>query len=313
MNAQQFNQQHEHARVLRITSAQINPTVGDVRGNIFLMLEAARTARNEDSQVIAFPELSLTGYYPGDMLDDDAFSQRIAEGLEQLRLVSRETPDLHWIIGMPLARQTGESGKRFHDGLVVLKNGKVITTYAKQLLPTYNVFDERRHFEPGPDVARVFSVNGVHVGVLICEDGWNNEGADYAVNPFTRLADAHPDVLVSINASPSKIGKREKRHTIFSQACKQHALPMLYVNQVGGHDQLVYDGASFAVDATGKVVFEDVRFATATTTLAFDAATKSFRASDGSDLTAVPAVGMAVMEFYLQQIVLGLRDYARRC
>ena len=247
------------------------------------------------------------------MLDDAAFAQRVRSGIDALRLASRETPGLAWIVGTPLDRPADLPGKRFHNGMLVLSSGEVIATYAKQLLPTYNVFDERRHFEPGPDVARVVCVAGVHIGLLICEDGWNNEGADYAVNPFTRLADAQPDLIVSINALPSNVGKREQRHRIFSQACAQYGVPMLYVNQVGGHDQLVYDGASFAVDTTGEIAFEARRFETDVTTLAFDADSKSFLAADGSDLTKVAAVGMDVMEFYLQQIVLGLRDYARRC
>lgn len=309
---------HNNDDRLRITSAQINPTIGDIDGNIALMLEAARKARHEDSDLIVFPELSLTGYYPADLLDDERFQARLAMGREALKTASRETPDLHWVVGLPLVREKVEGqgalhGKKFSNALMVLLDGQVVTTYAKQLLPTYNVFDERRHFEPGPDVARVFRIGSTQVGLLICEDGWNDAGADYGVNPFNRLSDAKPDLIVSINASPSNIGKREQRHRIFSASCARHGIPLLYVNQVGGHDQLVYDGASFAMNGKGEVMFEANRFSQDITTLSFQPVTGQFYGTNGGELPAVAAVGMSTMEFYRQQIILGLKDYARRC
>jgi len=297
--------------MLKITSAQINPTIGDIHANIALMLGAARQARDEQAHLVVFPELSLTAYYPGDLLDDTGFQTRIVEGIEQLKIATRETPKLFWVVGAPVRRQG--PGKPFHNALLVLKNGEVVLQYAKQLLPTYNIFDERRHFEPGPDVARVLRIADMQVGLMICEDGWNDEGQDYGVNPFQRLADASPDLVVSINASPSNVGKREQRHTVFGKACQRHKLPLLYVNQIGGHDQLVYDGASFALDATGQVVFEARRFAEDVTTLTFDGHKQSFSDADGNELPVVKPEGLPTMEFYRQQIVLGLKDYARRC
>jgi NAD+ synthetase len=297
--------------MLKITSAQINPTIGDIQGNIDLMLRAARQAADAQSQLVVFPELSLTAYYPGDLLDDAQFQQRIADGLAALKLAARETPALYWVVGTPMLKDG--VGKRFHNALLVLKNGELILEYAKQLLPTYNVFDERRHFEPGPDVARVLRINGVQVGFLICEDGWNDEGQDYAVNPFSRLADAAPDLVVSINASPSNVGKREQRHGVFSKVCQRHKLALLYVNQIGGHDQLVYDGASFAVNAQGRVVFEAQRFVEDISTQVFDAASQTFLDASAQALRPVDSTGSPVPEFYRQQIVLGLKDYARRC
>jgi NAD+ synthetase len=297
--------------MLRITSAQINPTIGDITGNIALMLHAARQARDEAADLVVFPEMSLTAYYPGDLLDDANFQARVEGGLAQLLLATRETPHLYWVVGAPV-RHSG-IGKPYYNALLVLKNGEVVLQYAKQLLPTYNIFDERRHFEPGPDVARVLRVGDVQIGLMICEDGWNDDGQDYLVNPFQRLADAAPDLVVSINASPSNIGKREQRHTVFTSACAKHKLPLLFVNQIGGHDQLVYDGASFAVSGQGVVVYEATRFAQDVTTLCFDPTTQAFTQRDGADLPWVPQAGLPTMEFYRQQIVLGLKDYARRC
>lgn len=295
--------------MLKITLAQLNVTVGDIEGNAAKMIAAAQQARVDGSQLVVFPELSLTGYYPGDLLEEAAFLERVDQGLETLRQASRQLRDLHWVIGAPL-RRSGP-GKPLHNMLAVLHAGEIVLRYAKQLLPTYNIFDERRHFEPGPDVARVLRIGEATIGLLICEDGWNDEGADYAVNPFERMRDAAPDLVVSINASPSNIGKREQRHQIFGAASRRHGLPILCVNQVGGHDQLVYDGASFAVEPEGGVVYEAQRFVEDVTTLRFE--NGRFRAVDGTELPRVSHEGLSTLAFYRAQIVLGLRDYARRC
>ena len=295
--------------MLKITVAQLNYMVGDIAGNVAKMIAAARAATAAQADLVVFSELSLTGYYPGDLLDEPDFLARAAQGLVDLQAASAELPALHWIVGAPLARDG--IGKRLHNALVVLKAGEVVLRYAKQLLPTYNIFDELRHFAPGPDVARVLRIGSTQVGLMICEDGWNDTGADYAVNPFSRLADAAPDLVVSINASPSDIGKREMRHQIFGAACRRHGFPLLYVNQVGGQDTVVFDGASFAVDATGAVCYEAQRFVEDVSTLAFEDG--RFTSGTGVALAPVAPGGLSTMAFYRAQIVLGLRDYARRC
>jgi NAD+ synthase (glutamine-hydrolysing) len=295
--------------MLKITAAQLNFTIGDLSGNVAKMVTAASKAWTDQSDMVVFSEMSLTAYYPGDMLDEEGFMDRVDAALQELLLASRQIPNLHWVIGLPARREA--PGKKLRNALCVIKGGEVLLEYAKQLLPTYNIFDERRHFEPGQDVAKVLRIRDAKVGVLICEDGWNDEGLDYAVNPFDRMRDAAPDLVISINASPSNIGKREQRHHIFSAASKRNELPILYVNQVGGHDQLVYDGASFAVEPQGGVVFEAERFAEDVTTLRFE--NGRFLTLAGDEPAAVPVEGLPTMEFYRRQIVLGLRDYARRC
>jgi len=294
--------------MLKIHVAQINSTVGDLHGNVALMVEAARAARTADAQLVVFPELSLTGYYPGDLLDDAGFLDKVEAAFGELLLASRQLPGLHWVVGLPVRR--AGPGKPLANALRVVKAGAVVLEYAKQLLPTYGVFDERRHFEPGPDVARVLQVGDARVGFLICEDGWNDLRSEYHLNPLERLHDAAPDLVVSINASPSHLGKREQRHAIFTAAAARKHLPVLYVNQVGGHDQLVYDGASFAVDAAGHVAWEARSFGTELATLSFDAGRFLV---DGDLPKPVPAAGLPAPEFYRRQILLGLRDYARRC
>ncbi|MDR2325735.1 MAG: NAD+ synthase [Acidovorax sp.] len=295
--------------MLRITLAQLNMTVGDIAGNIRKMEAAARQAHEAQADMVVFSELSLCGYYPQDMLDEPAFLQRCERGLQELLATTRQWPALYWVVGAPTAAQG--PGKRLHNSLLVLHNGQVRLQYDKQLLPTYNIFDEHRHFEPGRDVAKVLRVGNAQVGFLICEDGWNDSGADYAVNPFERMADAAPDVVVSINASPSNTGRREQRHQVFSAAAKRHGLPIVFVNQVGGQDQIVFDGASFAVEPMAGVVFEAERFSEQVVTLQL--ARGCFAQGDGSVPEPVAAQGLSTMAFYHAQIQLGLRDYARRC
>ena len=298
--------------MLDIAVAQLNLTVGDLDGNVRQMTTAARRAWEQRADVVVFPELALTGYYPGDLLDDPAFLQRTEAAFHALLLASRQMPGLHWVVGLPV-RHAGP-GHGLHNALHVIRGGDILLTCAKQLLPTYNVFDERRHFDPGPDAVRLLAIQGVRVGFLICEDGWNDSGQSYVANPFERLRDAAPDLVVSINASPSNIGKRRQRHDVLGQAARRHSLPLLYVNHVGGHDQLVYDGASFAVEADGRVVFEARRFEPELRVLRFGQG--RFWLAGRNEGDAPPAVardGLPRSEFYRRQIVLGLRDYARRC
>jgi NAD+ synthase (glutamine-hydrolysing) len=295
--------------MLKITAAQLNFTIGDLTGNVAKMVTAANKAWTDQSDIVVFSEMSLTAYYPGDMLDEEGFMARIDAAFQSLLLASRQIPNLYWVVGLPTRHKA--PGKKLSNALCVIKGGEVLLEYAKQLLPTYNIFDERRHFEPGQDVAKVLRIRDAKVGVLICEDGWNDEGLDYAINPFDRMRDAAPDLVISINASPSNIGKREQRHQIFGAASSRNQLPILYVNQVGGHDQLVYDGGSFAVEPKSGVVFEAQRFAEDVVTLRFE--NGRFLTLAGNEPDNVPAQGLPTLEFYRRQIVLGLRDYARRC
>ncbi|ABM39014.1 NAD+ synthase [Polaromonas naphthalenivorans] len=295
--------------MLKITVAQLNFTIGDLAGNVVKMVAAARAAWADQSDIVVFSEMALTAYYPGDLLDEDGFMARVDVAFADILLASRQTPGLHWVVGLPARRAA--PGKKLINALRVIQGGEVLLEYAKQLLPTYNIFDERRHFEPGQDVAKVLRIRGVQAGFLICEDGWNDHGQDYAVNPFERLRGAAPDLVISINASPSNTGQREQRHQVFSAASRRNQLPIVYVNQVGGHDQLVYDGASFAVEPQAGVVYEAGRFVEEVSTLRFD--NGRFLTLAGDRPAKVPVEGLPLMAFYRRQIVLGLRDYARRC
>lgn len=295
--------------MLKLAIAQLNYTVGDMAGNAAAMLRHMDRAAEEKADVIVFSELSLCGYYPGDLLEDETFLQRLDAALEEIRNASRRTPSLVTVLGT--VRRNIGPGKPLHNTLLAIRNGEIVAEYYKQLLPTYGIFDERRHFEPGPEGACLLDISGHKVGFLICEDGWNDAGRDYKVNPFDALRNAHPELVISINASPSNIGKRRQRHDLFTAAARNNGLALLYVNQVGGQDQLVFDGASFAVSPAQGVAFEAVRFEEDFQAIGFDSG--CFISTGGAALHAPDSAGLPVPEFTRRQIVLGLRDYARRC
>ncbi|MDT4289378.1 NAD+ synthase [Methylomonas sp. MO1] len=290
---------------LTVAIAQINPMVGDFAGNLEIAKDAFRQADGHQAQLLVFPELSLCGYYPGDLLNESAFIRKAYEALANLAAFSKQFPDITAIVGMPI-KSTGP-GKPLYNALIAVHNGEMIAEYHKQLLPTYNIFDERRHFEPGQQGAVSIEIGSYKVGLMICEDGWNDNTDDYPVNPYEALAETHPDFVVSINASPSNIGKRTQRHQVICGAARRHGLPILYVNQVGGQDSIVFDGASFAVNADGEIAREWPAFQTVIDTLRF--------AEGGFQIIPQPAQSQIDndQEFILQHIMLGLRDYVRRC
>ncbi|SHG65557.1 NAD+ synthase [Massilia sp. CF038] len=285
--------------MIRIALAQLNPTVGDLAGNAAAIIGAMHSTQAE---LLVCTELSLCGYYPGDLLEEESFLRRVDHALEDVLAASRTVPALVTVIGT--VRRNRGPGKPLFNALLAIQNGAIVAEYYKQLLPTYGIFDERRHFEPGPEGACLLEVAGKTVGFLICEDGWNSDGRDYKVDPFAALRAAAPDLVVSINASPSNIGKRAQRHALFNAAAMKNKLPIVYVNQVGGQDQLVFDGASFAVSPAQGVAFEMPAFETGIDVVAFD---------DGRFTGQLQGRAMPDTELARRQIVLGLQDYARCC
>jgi NAD+ synthase/NAD+ synthase (glutamine-hydrolysing) len=292
--------------MLTFSLAQLNFTIGDLSGNVTRMAGAARRVAADGAQAVVFTELALTGYPPCDLLDVPDFLAHVDAALMKLCDASRVTPNLYWIAGV-LTRRRG-AGKALENSLLVLKNGQILLQYAKQLLPAKAAIDERRYFEPGPDVAACLEISDTRVGFLISEDAWNEEVTN---SPLDRLATEKPDLVILLDASPSHVGNREKRHARIAAASRNHGFPMVCANQIGGHDQLVFDGASFAATPTDGVVFEAARFEETVVTLRLQDGI--FSSADGKASAPVPAAGLPVMAFYHRQIVLGLRDYTRRC
>src|SRR5688572_3060960 len=239
---------------MRIALCQINPTVGDLAGNARRVLEAAREAADRGADLAVCPELCIVGYPPMDLLDRPQF---IAEALDAVHYVAAEAPaGLGLIVGAPV-RNEAAVGKRLHNAALLLDGGHVVDSIAKTLLPTYDVFDEYRHFEPCAE-RRLVEFHGVRLGLHVCEDVWNNEESPpyhmYRRNPVDELAGLGAELFVNISASPFAVGKAEARTAILAATCREHRLPFVYVNQVGANTELIFDGDSRVHDATGHIV-----------------------------------------------------------
>ena len=230
---------------LRIALAQLDLLVGDVQGNLTQVVSVARQAQQEHrADLTLFPELALSGYPPEDLLFHRGFRAQIDQALAQLY---REVPDGQLIVGFP---EYGESG--IANAAAVIAAGHLVAVHRKAALPNYKVFDEKRYFHPGTEPT-VLSIKGFRVGVLICEDLWVAEPARRA-----RLAGA--ELLVVINASPYERGKQREREAVARERICEVALPLAYVNTLGGQEELVFDGNSFVMDAGGEIVLRAAPF-----------------------------------------------------
>ena len=290
------------ANLLRIAVAQLNYKLCDFAGNVALMEQAVASAPDVD--LVVFSELCLSGYHPLDLIETPDFLDRQAQALTRIRELSKVvSPAL--VIG--LVTPNAGPGKPLHNSLMVVQGGRTLLTYHKQLLPTYDVFDERRYFEPGPHKAAILEVRGQRIGFLICEDAWNDDVELYALNPITAVVQQGVDLLVNINASPSHLGKRLRRHELFGAVAKRYEVALLYSNQVGGNDQLVYDGASFAINRAGEVVHELPAYESAVETISFEG---DFR--EAGRPRHPDALQLDQNRFFYQQAIVGLRDYVRK-
>ncbi len=242
--------------MLNVALAQINATVGDLDGNARRIAQAARDAHAAGARLVVAPELALSGYPPEDLLLRPTFMQACARTLERLAAELADCDGLHLVVGHP--HQFGARGdvrtkslavqQRF-NAASVLAGGRVRATYCKRELPNYQVFDERRYFASGRDAGHgpvVFEVQGVRVGLLICEDAWFDE-------PARAAKAAGAQVLAVLNASPFHLDKAQEREARMAERARDVALPLVYAHLVGGQDEVVFDGASFAVDARGRL------------------------------------------------------------
>ncbi len=226
------------SKKLRVVIAQLNLTVGDIQGNTTKHLHAAATARDTlNADVIVFPELSITGYPPEDLLFRPAFIEDATQAFNHLKTAIQH---IHCIIGHPYANSKG-----LHNACSVIYNGTVLGRYTKQHLPNYGVFDEQRYFTPGESHGIVF-IHDLPVGIVICEDLWFAGPVEQAANQGARL-------ILSPNASPFEINKDQQRQDILSKRAISAKIPIIYCNQIGGQDELIFDGGSMVVDAQGKL------------------------------------------------------------
>ena len=236
---------------MKIALIQINPVIGSFDNNIRRIATSLDRAKENGCQLAILPELAVSGYPPQDYLEHEAFLDAHDKALHAL---ISQTRGIGVLCGA-LTRHTGSSGKPLHNSALFFENGNILFTAHKRLLPTYDVFDESRYFEPG-GASTPFIYHGLRLGITICEDIFNDEGSTshlYQVNPVTELAQAGTDLFINIAASPFATNKQHERHTIISALCRRHKTPLLYVNQVGGQDSVLFDGASMVVNADGQI------------------------------------------------------------
>ncbi len=288
---------------MRVALAQINPTVGDFPGNTAKIVAAARESARRGAQVAVFPELCLTGYPPRDLVEKPSFIERSES---QLRELARDTADLDLsIVTGYVGRSEAETGKRALNSAAVLERGQIVFRQTKMLLPNYDVFDEARYFRPA-EKEELFTLRGLPVALTICEDAWNDrrfwKRRLYHRDPVEELFGAGADLMICINASPFNMGKREIRRGIYRAAARRYSKPVVYVNQVGGNDQLVFDGSSFAMNGAGEIVATARSFAEDLVIADLDAGAGDCHEDFPDECEAV-----------YQALVLGTRDYIRKC
>ena len=230
---------------LRVVAAQLNLVVGDLEGNATRILDAYERAEQVGADLVAFPELAITGYPPEDLLLRPAFVAQAGEWLEK---VAARTGRAAAVIGFP------QPDRDLYNAAAVCAQGRVLGVYRKHLLPNYAVFDEERYFEPWPSDGPLFVVGGARVAVTVCEDAWSPTG------PVLTQAAGGAELVVNINASPYYAGRLRERETMLSTRAADASVPILYVNLVGGQDELVFDGASLLVDGDGQVLARAEQF-----------------------------------------------------
>ncbi len=281
---------------MRIAIAQVNPTVGDLAGNRRLVEEAAAKAASERADLVVLPELVLTGYPPMDLLGRSGFVRDQLRELDALRPASRAVPIA---LGVALPAENPPGPARLWNAAVLLAGGEVVARQPKTLLPTYDVFDEKRHFAPARERAPARMPGGAVLGLTVCEDAWV-ETMGYAVDPVAELARAGAAVLVNVSCSPWHVGKAAERRAMIARLARANRVPIVFVNQVGGNDELVFDGGSFACDAEGRVLASLPLFEPHFQVVDLDAPPR------GAAADPDPVVELQT------GLVLGIRDYFRK-
>ena len=282
---------------MKIALGQLNPTVGDLATNVDRMVRFAHDAAARGADTLVFPELALCGYPPRDLVEKSSFLDACERELQRLAAETARLPLA--IVAGTVSRSHRDSGKLASNSAAILHHGQVLFRQHKMLLPTYDVFDEARYFHSA-ERQTLTSIHGQPAAVTICEDAWNDKcfwhRPLYQRDPVEELMSGAPSVLISINGSPYNQDKRAQRREMFRAIARRYQVPVVYVNQVGGNDQLVFDGSSFAMDAEGNVTASASSFA--------------------EDLVLPGdqhANFLEENEAVYEALVLGTRDYIRKC
>ncbi len=286
---------------MKIALGQINPTVGDFSGNATKIIEFSRRAQSAGAGLILFPELSVCGYPPRDLVERPTFVARNRESLERIAAATKGIAVICGLVTPALA----ETGKSVMNSAALLQDGKQVFLQSKMLLPTYDVFDESRNFAPARSQA-LFNFCGNRMALTICEDAWNDKHfwhkRLYGMDPVEELVRGGANFVLNISASPFWLGKRELRRDMLATIARTDKVPVVMVNQVGGNDSLLFDGSSLALDREGTVIAQGKSFEE--DIVYFDSATlqgEMHEQIEGEEASAYAA------------LVLGTRDYVRKC
>ncbi len=289
---------------MRIALVQINPVIGDFENNSNKIITYAEKAYASGCRLVIFPELALSGYPPQDLLERQSFL--IDYDLAQTALI-KALPPLDVMFGT-LERRSLGGGKPLYNSAIVVRDKEIVFRARKQLLPSYDVFDETRYFEPGP-ISELYVIDDLSFGVTVCEDVWHNEVHDYDVDPVEELhvSASRKGVtiagMINISASPFQRGKEDLRRSIFSSYCKKFSTPFLYCNQVGGQDSLIFDGRSLAMSSAGEVVAQAKGFSE--DMIFIDTVAWQGEMHAPVDPPTVQAV--------YEALVMGVKDYVTKC
>lgn len=309
---------------MKIAIGQINPTVGDLENNFKLLVKNIELAYEANAEVIIFPELALIGYPPKDLILKHGLVEAQNKYIEQLAIYSDSNSKKPLKIILGAITKNHSFGKKFYNSLLILDNGHIAKSVHKSLLPSYDVFDETRYFENSKSaLENVFEINEIKFGLSICEDIWIEAYPSlYNKDPIIDIIGAGAELLINIAASPYSFGKAERRKKLMSNLVKRHQIPLVYVNQVGANDQLVFDGNSLVFDSEGSCVheakpfqedcyvfdLEDLYIKKTSNHKIFSHISSSV--SLPSSLEEVKSVDMKELK---SALILGLRDYIRKC
>jgi NAD+ synthase (glutamine-hydrolysing) len=289
---------------LRVTLAQLNPTIGDIKGNLGKMVSAIEESNTYGPDLVVFSELCVTGYPPRDLLERTWFIDKVLEAIDELAEVSKHYPDLGLVLGAP--QPTGkEVGRGLYNSAILLQGGMIEHVQHKSLLPDYDVFDEVRYFDVAPSIDTVM-FKGERLGISVCEDAWTDPvlwpERRYPFDPQRALVSAGATFLVNISASPFHVGKEEVRYRIFQRHSRKYTVPFVFVNQVGGNDELLFDGRSMCLDYHGNPLAVLPSFEEQVVTLYIAEGMRTERYQPQDRMASVHAA-----------LVMGLRDYAYKC
>jgi NAD+ synthetase len=283
---------------MRVGFAQINTTVGDIKPNAEKILAAYREASRQGAQLVITPELALTGYPPQDLVFKSGF---VPQTLEQLRVLQEEIGPVPLLVGY-VDFNPKKTGKPFVNSCAVLERDRPIRKIFKTLLPTYDVFDEARYFEPADDQQPI-ELLGRKVGITICEDIWTDKYLRhdlYHCDPVERLVSQGASIILNLSSSPFSVGKPALRRTMVTELALQHRIPFFYCNAVGGNDELIFDGNSFVIDKEGRATARLAPF-------------REQIAVVDCDAPAIVETAMPAEEEIYRALVLGVRDYFAKC